>query len=262
MLWLQDLSRCRSFGMYVQNILLYYTHVMFLFLHLYWSNTIFLLVRHFLMLSGPKGILLNPNIVRLLQWQQYNGYSLSPIWRRQSWLFSLTHPFLFHLFSHSPDHFQFGHTTLIISPLCRFYSQLCTSIIGLCTVSTLINHGLISSTQWIITSTATPAGTCFIPTWGKKIMHRLSDALSNVAPHKFKSFKNWRHVQVQVPVQKDPSDSIFFAMKFLEFYDGEGHGALKTNFDTVSISIRFLFLAAFYLLYMAVLTCFNFLGSI
>jgi len=97
---------------------------------------------------------------------------------------------------------------------------------------------------------------------GKKIMHRLSDALSNVAPHKFKSFKNWRHVQVQVPVQKDPSDSIFFAMKFLEFYDGEGHGALKTNFDTVSISIRFLFLAAFYLLYMAVLTCFNFLGSI
>ena len=168
MLWLQDLSRCRSFGMYVQNILLYYTHVMFLFLHLYWSNTIFLLVRHFLMLSGPKGILLNPNIVRLLQWQQYNGYSLSPIWRRQSWLFSLTHPFLFHLFSHSPDHFQFGHTTLIISPLCRFYSQLCTSIIGLCTVSTLINHGLISSTQWIITSTATPAGTCFIPTWGKK----------------------------------------------------------------------------------------------
>ena len=97
---------------------------------------------------------------------------------------------------------------------------------------------------------------------GKKIMHRLSDALSNVAPHKFKSFKNWRHVQVQVPVQKDPSDSIFFAMKFLEFYDGEGHGALKTNFDTVSISIRFLFLAAFYLLYMAVLTCLNFLGSI
>lgn len=65
---------------------------------------------------------------------------------------------------------------------------------------------------------------------GKKIMHRLS--VSNAAPHKFKSFKNWRHVQVQVPVQKDPSDSIFFAMKFLEFYDGEGHGALKTNFDT------------------------------
>ncbi|KAF8699462.1 hypothetical protein HU200_034686 [Digitaria exilis] len=67
---------------------------------------------------------------------------------------------------------------------------------------------------------------------GAKIMNRLSDALSEAAPHKFKSFKNWRHVQVQVPIHKNPSDSLFFAMKFLEYYDGEGHGSLKTNLDT------------------------------
>nr|CAB3455168.1 unnamed protein product [Digitaria exilis] len=67
---------------------------------------------------------------------------------------------------------------------------------------------------------------------GAKIMNRLSDALSEAAPHKFKSFKNWRHVQVKVPIHKNPSDSLFFAMKFLEYYDGEGHGSLKTNLDT------------------------------
>nr|TKW02610.1 hypothetical protein SEVIR_8G251600v2 [Setaria viridis] len=65
--------------------------------------------------------------------------------------------------------------------------------------------------------------------FGKKIMHRLSDALSIAAPLKFKSFKNWRHVPVKVPVQKASSDSAFFAMKFLEFYDGDGHGSLHTS---------------------------------
>jgi hypothetical protein len=50
---------------------------------------------------------------------------------------------------------------------------------------------------------------------GKKIITRLSDALSMAASHKFVCFKNWRHVQVKVPVQKSSSDSSFFAMKFL-----------------------------------------------
>ena len=87
---------------------------------------------------------------------------------------------------------------------------------------------------------------------GKTIIHRLSDALSKAAPNKFKSFKNWRHVQVHVPIQKAPSDCMFLAMKFLEFYDGEGHGSLKTSFDTVSISMGFILLDGFYLLYMPI----------
>jgi Ulp1 family protease len=70
---------------------------------------------------------------------------------------------------------------------------------------------------------------------GKKIIHRLSDALSNAAPHKFKSFKNWRHVPVKVPVHKNRSESAFFTMKFLEFYDGAGHGSLHTSIDVVSL---------------------------
>jgi hypothetical protein len=68
---------------------------------------------------------------------------------------------------------------------------------------------------------------------GKKIISRLSDAMSMAAPHKFVCFKNWRHVQVKVPIQKSLSDSLFFAMKFLEWYDGDGHGTIRTNIDTV-----------------------------
>ncbi|CAL4892648.1 unnamed protein product [Urochloa decumbens] len=64
---------------------------------------------------------------------------------------------------------------------------------------------------------------------GKTIMQRLSDALSKAAPRKFVSFKNWRHVKVKVPVHKSLYDSAFFAMKFLEFYDGDGHGSLKAD---------------------------------
>ena len=80
---------------------------------------------------------------------------------------------------------------------------------------------------------------------GKTIMQRLSDALSKAAPHKFPSFRNWRHVQVVVPLQKCPTDDPFFAMKFLEFYDGDGHGSLKCTIDGVSHSIHFHWLGAF-----------------
>ena len=80
---------------------------------------------------------------------------------------------------------------------------------------------------------------------GKTIMQRLSDALSKAAPHKFPSFRNWRHVQVVVPLQKCPTDDPFFAMKFLEFYDGDGHGSLKCTIDGVSHSIHFHSLGAF-----------------
>ncbi|CAN6209191.1 unnamed protein product [Urochloa humidicola] len=64
---------------------------------------------------------------------------------------------------------------------------------------------------------------------GKTIMQRLSDALSKAAPRKFASFINWRHVKVKVPVLKSHYDSAFFAMKFLEFYDGDGTGSLKAD---------------------------------
>ncbi|CAL4982194.1 unnamed protein product [Urochloa decumbens] len=67
---------------------------------------------------------------------------------------------------------------------------------------------------------------------GKTIMQRLSDALSKAAPRKFASFRNWRHVKVNVPVHKSHYDSAFFAMKFLEFYDGDGHGSLKADIAT------------------------------
>ena len=80
---------------------------------------------------------------------------------------------------------------------------------------------------------------------GKTIMQRLSDALSKAAPHKFPSFRNWRHVQVVVPLQKCPTDDPFFAMKFLEFYDGDGHGSLKCTIDGVSHSMHFHSLGAF-----------------
>jgi hypothetical protein len=53
------------------------------------------------------------------------------------------------------------------------------------------------------------------------------------APHKFVCFKNWRHVQVKVPIQKSPYASPFYVMKFLEWYDGDGHGTIQTNIDTV-----------------------------
>jgi hypothetical protein len=68
---------------------------------------------------------------------------------------------------------------------------------------------------------------------GEKIIGRLSEALSMAAPHKFVCFKNWRHVQVKAPVYKAPSDSSFFAMKFLEWYDGDGHETIQTNIYTV-----------------------------
>jgi hypothetical protein len=38
---------------------------------------------------------------------------------------------------------------------------------------------------------------------------------------------------VKVPIQKSSSDSPFFVMKFLEWYDGDGHGTIQTNTDTV-----------------------------
>jgi hypothetical protein len=60
--------------------------------------------------------------------------------------------------------------------------------------------------------------------------------LSNAAPLKFKSFKNWRHVLVKVPVHKNWSEFAFFTVKFLEFYDGVWHGSLQTSIDVVSPS--------------------------
>jgi len=65
---------------------------------------------------------------------------------------------------------------------------------------------------------------------GKTIMQCLSDALSKAAPHKSPSFMNWRHLQVEVSLQKCPTDDPFFAMKFLEF-------SYKTLFDLVNTTV-------------------------
>jgi len=57
-------------------------------------------------------------------------------------------------------------------------------------------------------------------------MERLSAALSLAAPHKFPQFANWRCLPIRVPFQNNICDSGIFSMKFIEFYDGEGHGSL------------------------------------
>lgn len=66
---------------------------------------------------------------------------------------------------------------------------------------------------------------------GHKLMERLSAALSLAAPRKFPQFANWRHVPIRLPFQKKFCDSGIFSMKFIEFYDGEGHGSLQTTLD-------------------------------
>ncbi|XP_066323195.1 uncharacterized protein [Miscanthus floridulus] len=64
---------------------------------------------------------------------------------------------------------------------------------------------------------------------GRLLMQRLSVALSKAAPRKFPRFENWRHVPIRVPFEKNINDSGLFSMKFIEFYDGEGHGSLHTT---------------------------------
>ena len=70
---------------------------------------------------------------------------------------------------------------------------------------------------------------------GQILMERLSAALSLAAPRKFPQFANWRHVPIRVPFQNNICDSGIFSMKFIEFYDGEGHGSLQTTIDPVRI---------------------------
>jgi hypothetical protein len=67
----------------------------------------------------------------------------------------------------------------------------------------------------------------------QKFMERLSAALSLAAPHKFPQFANWRHVPIRLPFQKNICDFGIFSMKFIEFYDDEGHGSLQTTLDPV-----------------------------
>ncbi|WVZ77859.1 hypothetical protein U9M48_025671 [Paspalum notatum var. saurae] len=57
------------------------------------------------------------------------------------------------------------------------------------------------------------------------IIPQLSDALSLAAPRQFPCLKNWRHAPVQLANHKNSNDS------GLEYYDGEGHGSLKTTID-------------------------------
>lgn len=54
-----------------------------------------------------------------------------------------------------------------------------------------------------------------------KIIPQLSEALSLAAPRQFPCFKNWRHAPVQLAYHKNPNDSGLFAIRFLEYYDGE-----------------------------------------
>jgi hypothetical protein len=66
-------------------------------------------------------------------------------------------------------------------------------------------------------------------------MQCLIVALSLAAPRTFPQFANWRRVPIQVPFQKDINDSVVFSMKFIRFYNGEGHGSLQTTIDLVWI---------------------------
>ena len=77
---------------------------------------------------------------------------------------------------------------------------------------------------------------------GKTIIQRLSDAFSKAAPHKFTSF--WRRRASWGSVA-EVSDWWSLLCKFLEFYDGDGHGSLKCTIDGVSHSIHFHWLGAF-----------------
>ena len=70
---------------------------------------------------------------------------------------------------------------------------------------------------------------------GQILMERLSAALSLAAPRKFPQFANWRRVPIRVPFQNNLCDSGIFSMKFIEFYDGEGHGSLHTTIDPLRI---------------------------
>ncbi|KAG0538114.1 hypothetical protein BDA96_03G207300 [Sorghum bicolor] len=76
-------------------------------------------------------------------------------------------------------------------------------------------------------------------TMGQKLMERLSVSLSLAAPRKFPHFANWRRVPILLPFQKNMCDSGLFSMKYIEFYDGEGHGSLRTTIDPdCSIEMR------------------------
>jgi hypothetical protein len=70
---------------------------------------------------------------------------------------------------------------------------------------------------------------------GQILMEHLSAALSLAAPRKFPHFANWRRVPIRVPFQKNICDPGIFSMKYIEFYDGEGHGSLQTTIDLVQI---------------------------
>ncbi|KAJ1254391.1 hypothetical protein BS78_K072700 [Paspalum vaginatum] len=63
------------------------------------------------------------------------------------------------------------------------------------------------------------------------IIPNLSDALSLAAPRQFPCLKNWRHAPVQLTYHKNSNDSGLYGIRFLEYYDGEGHGSLKTTID-------------------------------
>ena len=57
----------------------------------------------------------------------------------------------------------------------------------------------------------------------------LNEAFKKVAK-KFPSFRRWPHPLVDVPKQAGPSDCMFFAWKYMEFWDGE---SLKTEINPV-----------------------------
>lgn len=83
------------------------------------------------------------------------------------------------------------------------------------------------------TSNSEPAWDTYHSAMGHALMQRLSVALSLAAPRTFPSFANWRLIPIHIPFQNDLNDSALFSMKFIEFYDGEGHGSLRTTIHPV-----------------------------
>lgn len=92
-------------------------------------------------------------------------------------------------------------------------------------------------------------------TMGQKLMERLSVSLSLAAPRKFPHFANWRRVPILLPFQKNMCDSGLFSMKYIEFYDGEGHGSLRTTIDPVRILFVVIISLNFFFFHLTIFPC-------
>ncbi|WVZ94602.1 hypothetical protein U9M48_040473, partial [Paspalum notatum var. saurae] len=122
-----------------------------------------------------------------------------------------------------PDKCDLKKAKMIFLPILdrRRWSVYCVNL-GQKRIDVLDSHDYLqSTTSW--RHYHDPLANTIIPA--------LSDALSLAAPRQFPCLKNWRRAPVQLAFHKNSNDSGLYAMRFLEYYDGEGHGSLKTTID-------------------------------